>query len=476
MRGIHWFRNDLRLLDNTCLAALADCVDEWLPVFVLDPELLGGGGKRAKAKTPRAHFLLDCLEKLEADLDARGVPLQILEGKPEKVIPDLIQATKAERLSFSQASTPLALRRDDRVEAAAAKVGAETICLRDHTIFGPDEIRTKTGGAYSVYTPYRNTWWQAWKQAPRLAASRVRLPKKVIGGFAKKNRLAQAHVERAEIEQSLPTGGEAAAKRRLREFLDGPIGEYAVDRDRPDVDGTSRLSPYLRFGAISVRKCIGDAVEAASQDARLELGASKWMDELVWREFYTGVLENSPRVLKHNFRPVYDALEWNENPENFEAWCEGRTGFPFIDAGMRQLRATGWMHNRVRMVVASFLTKDLLIDWRKGERYFFELLVDGDPASNNGGWQWAASTGTDAQPYFRIFNPTTQGEKWDPEGRYVRKWVPELREIEGKSIHSPGKRCPRPTDYPAPIVDHAVAREEALAAFKKARQLSDPHP
>ena len=166
----------------------------------------------------------------------------------------------------------------------------------------------------------------------------------------------------------------------------------------------------------------------------------------------------------------------NSDPEIFQAWCEGRTGFPFVDAGMRQLLATGWMHNRVRMVVASFLTKDLLIDWRKGERYFFELLVDGDPASNNGGWQWAASTGTDAQPYFRIFNPTTQGEKWDPEGRYVRKWVPELRGVEGKAVHSPGRRCERPADYPAPIVDHAVAREEALAAFKKARQLSARHP
>ncbi|MFK7898164.1 MAG: deoxyribodipyrimidine photo-lyase [Myxococcota bacterium] len=473
MRGIHWFRNDLRLLDNTCISALAEVVEEWLPVFVLDPELLGQGG----AKTPRAHFLLDCVARLEADLDQRGIPLQVLKGKPEKVIPALVRETKAERLSFSQASTPLALRRDHRVADAVEKTGASTLVLRDHTIFGPEEIRTKTGGAYSVYTPYRNTWWNAWKQAPRLAATRVRLPKKVIPGFEKKNRLGDLEIKRGKMDRDLPQGGEAAAKRRLRAFLDGPVGNYAVDRDRPDVDGTSRLSPYLRFGAISVRKCIGDALAATEENPGFELGASKWMDELVWREFYTGVLENSPRVLTQNFRPEYDALEWNEDPAIFEAWCEGRTGFPFIDAGMRQLRETGWMHNRVRMVVASFLTKDLLVDWRKGERFFFDALVDGDPASNNGGWQWAASTGTDAQPYFRIFNPTTQGEKWDPEGRYVRKWVPELRAIEGKAVHTPGqKRVERPADYPAPIVDHAAAREAALAAFKKARQLSDRHP
>jgi deoxyribodipyrimidine photo-lyase len=275
---------------------------------------------------------------------------------------------------------------------------------------------------------------------------------------------------RQDATPRLPRGGEKVARRRLARFLSTAAADYAVDRDRPDRDGTSRLSPHLRFGAISVRRCFSEGLRAAEAEPRARVGIRKWLDELVWREFYHSVLAHSPHVLTRNFRPEYDRLAWLDDDEAFEAWKAGRTGYPFVDAGMRQLRATGWMHNRARMVVASFLTKHLLIDWRRGERYFFDALVDGDPATNNGGWQRAASTGTDAQPYFRIFNPVAQGERWDPEGRYVRQWVPELRGLAAKQIHAPWRHGEPLRGYPGPIVDHDLARSRALAAFRKARQ------
>ncbi|MEZ4279770.1 MAG: deoxyribodipyrimidine photo-lyase [Myxococcota bacterium] len=480
MRGLHWFRNDLRLDDNRSLSALAERVEAWLPVFVFDPVLL----ERSPADRPRTRFLLDCLESLRSDLEARGVPLQIRAGRPEIVLPQLAREAKASLVSWNAAPTPLGERRDARVEAALRRVGAESLALRDHTVFGPDEIRTRTGGRYVVYTPYRNAWWEAWERGPRGASGRSRLPAQVIPGFepapslaepgaaerAMKGSGAQAPEARSAPGNaaSLPHGGEKAARRRLSSFLSEAVADYAELRDRPDRDGTSRLSPHLRFGTISVRRCFSEALSAAKAEPRAKAGIRKWLDELVWREFYHAVLAHSPHVLTRSFRPEYDGLAWRDDAEGFEAWKEGRTGYPFVDAGMRQLRATGWMHNRARMVVASFLTKDLLIDWRRGERYFFDALVDGDPASNNGGWQWSASTGTDAQPYFRIFNPVSQGERFDPEGSYVRRWVPELRDLPAKQIHSPWLAGEPPRGYPLPIVDHGFARKRALAAFKVA--------
>jgi deoxyribodipyrimidine photo-lyase len=467
MRGLHWFRSDLRLRDNSVLGALADRVDEWLPVFVIDPELLGPDPTR-----PRERFLFDCLERLRVDLEGRGVPFLIVDGRPEEQLPKLLRETGASWLAYAEATTPQGRRRDRRVREAVEALGVELLSLRDHTIFGPEEIRTKAGGAYSVYTPYRNRWWAEWASAPRHAARRTRLPKRPIPGVAAQSGSLPERLEVAS-EVLLPTGGERAAVRRLRGFLDGPVGRYATDRDLPAIDGTSKLSPYLRFGAISARRCVSEGLAAAEAEPALEEGIRKWLDEIVWREFYDAVLFERPSVLTSNYRSEYDGLEWNEDPALFEAWCQGRTGFPFVDAGMRQLLETGWMHNRVRMVVASFLTKDLLIDWRQGARFFYEKLVDGDPASNNGGWQWAASTGTDAQPYFRIFNPVSQGQRWDPEGEYIRRFVPELRGIRNpKWIHAPWLADEPPGDYPAPIVDHAARREAALAAFKRARDQS----
>jgi deoxyribodipyrimidine photo-lyase len=269
---------------------------------------------------------------------------------------------------------------------------------------------------------------------------------------------------------AIPAGGEDAARRRLDAFLDGPVRLYATLRDRPAEDGTSRLSPYLRFGAISVRLCVERALECARAEPGAAAGARKWLDELVWREFYQAVLAEHPRVQTHAYRAEYDAIRWNEDEAGFTAWREGRTGFPIVDAGMRQLAATGWMHNRARMIVASFLTKDLLIDWRRGESFFFQRLVDGDPANNNGGWQWAASTGTDAQPYFRVFNPVAQGEKFDPTGAYVRRFVPELAALSPRFVHRPWDAPAAVRGYPAPIVSHAARRILALRRYEAARR------
>jgi deoxyribodipyrimidine photo-lyase len=244
----------------------------------------------------------------------------------------------------------------------------------------------------------------------------------------------------------------------------------------PALRATSRLSPYLRFGALSARSCFLEAREAAAAEPRAARGIARWLDELVWREFYASILESFPRVLRGAFRPEYDALRWEDDERGFRAWCEGRTGYPFVDAAMRELAATGWMHNRARMVVASFLAKDLLIDWRRGERFFMQRLVDGDPASNDGGWQWAASTGTDAQPYFRIFNPVAQGLRFDPEGEYVRRHVPELAGLPGAAAHQPWLTPQRAPEYPPRIVDHAARRVEALARYRAARARSGTSP
>jgi len=236
------------------------------------------------------------------------------------------------------------------------------------------------------------------------------------------------------------------------------------------VDGTSRLSHHLRFGTLSPRACVRAAQDAALEHPPLRAGAAKWQDELIWREFYAAVLEEHPRVLTRAFRPEYDAVRWNEDPSGFVAWCAGRTGYPIVDAGMRQLVATGWMHNRARMIAASFLTKDLLIDWRRGEHFFLQHLVDGDPASNNGGWQWSASTGTDAQPYFRIFSPTVQGERFDPTGAYVRRWIPELRDVPSKLVHRPWEAPMLAPEYPERVVMHEERRGEAVRRFEGVRK------
>jgi deoxyribodipyrimidine photo-lyase len=462
--AIHWFRNDLRLRDNTALAEACARAEALVPVFVFDDRLLDA----ATTGPPRVRFLLDCLARLAADLEARGQRLVLLRGDPARVIPELAEQLRAKLVTWGRDTTPFARRRDAAVRAALARVGVASLDTRDRVVFEASEIRTRQGGAYAVFTPFRRAWrerWAADPQAPR-PAPRLSPPGPRVAGVA----LPTAkHLGIRSDRTELPTGGEAAARRRLRRFLEHAVARYPEDRDRPAVDGTSRLSAHLRFGTLSARDCVHEAFEAAAAEPRLGRGVEKWVDELIWREFYAAVLESEPRVLREPQRREYARLVWDEDPRALAAWREGATGYPIVDAGMRQLLATGWMHNRVRMLAASFLVKDLLLDWRHGERWFLQRLVDGDPASNDGGWQWCAGTGTDAAPYFRIFNPVNQGERFDPEGLYVRRFVPELRDVPDRFVHRPWE-APRPPDgYPAPIVDHAERREEALERYRAAR-------
>jgi len=463
-RVLHWFRNDLRLRDNRSLAsAAARARSLWL-LFVLDERLLRGEALGA----PRLRFLLGSLERLAAALAARGQRLVVRRGDPTELLPRLAREWGIERVAWNRDATPYARRRDRAVERALGALGIAVDTHADRVVFESDAIRTADGRPFQVFTPYRNAWWTRFEADPPPCEGAPRLPPP--GPAASEPLPSAAELGFADASVSLPTPGEDAAQRRLAAFLDGGLARYATDRDRPALDGTSRLSPYLRFGALSARACVHAARERSREEPRVRVGARKWLDELVWREFYQAVLAEHPHVLRRAFRPAFDALAWNDDEPGFRAWCEGRTGYPFVDAGMRQLAATGWMHNRARMVVASFLVKDLGIDWRRGERFFLRSLVDGDPASNNGGWQWSASTGTDAQPWFRIFHPVAQGERFDPDGAYVRRWVPELRDVEARFVHAPWKAPQPPRAYPPPIVDHAERRLAALRRFEAVRR------
>lgn len=459
-RALHWFRSDLRVRDNTALRAVAERSDRLACVFVFDPRLLANAG------APRVRFMVDCVRRLAQDLEQRGSVLLIRSGDPATELARLAGELRVDLVTWNRDYGPFARTRDAAAERALVAAGAHVETHKDLVVFEADEIRSRAGQPYSVYTPYRRAWWERYRAAPVTPLAALRLPPPPANALA--GTVPELALDHDTTQ--IPTGGSAAADRRLDAFLGRAVAKYAWQRDLPAVDGTSRLSPHLRFGTISVRTCLALALEAARADPRLSQGVAKWADELVWREFYHAILADHPRVLRGAFRPELANVSWEDDPSGLRAWCEGLTGYPFVDAAMRELETTGWMHNRARMVTASFLCKDLLIDWRHGERWFMQRLVDGDPASNNGGWQWVASTGTDAQPYFRIFNPVTQGERFDPDGEYVRRWLPELRGLAGARAHRPWESPLEVQSYPPPIVDHAAARVRALARYRIARQ------
>jgi deoxyribodipyrimidine photo-lyase len=458
VRALHWFRSDLRLRDNTALCAAAAHADHLACVFVFDPRLLAGAGER------RVRFMAECVRRLAVDLEQRGSRLLLRIGDASAEIPRLVSETRAELVTWNRDYGPYARARDAAVELALHACGARVETFKDRVVFEAEEIRTRTGQPYSVYGPYRRAWWERYRAVTPRPSALPKLPPSI-----------EVHAGHAPdlagpgIATRPPTLGSAGAERRLDAFLEHSVADYAWQRDLPAVDGTSRLSAHLRFGTISVRFCLSRALERARSDPRLAAGVGKWADELVWREFHHAILAENPHVLRRAFRPELASIAWEDDPRGLRAWCDGLTGYPFVDAGMRELAAIGWMHNRARMVTASFLCKDLGIDWRHGERWFMAQLVDGDPANNDGGWQWAASTGTDAQPYFRIFNPVTQGERFDPDGDYVRRWVPELRGLAGARAHRPWESPLEAPGYPARIVEHASARLRALARYRSAR-------
>lgn len=463
--GIHWFRRDLRIQDNRALAEISSQVDRLVLVFILDSRLTSPQSR----PLPRAAFLLDCVSSLKEDLEARGQTLWVRAGQPESVIPELIQELGASVLSFNQGVTPFAKGRDTRVRSLVSKAGADLIECIDESVIPPMDLKTLKDSSFQVFAPFQKAWWREWNKAPVTPIPDFIIPPSVPGQSSESVEIPALH-EVSRAMESFPSGGAKAAHERLDEFLDGPVGRYALDRDRPDRDGTSGMSAYLRFGSISSRVCMDKALQARARAPEMAEGVDKWISELIWRDFYVHITWSDPGILNRNVRREFDRMEWNEDPEAFSAWANGMTGYPLVDAGMRQLRETGWMHNRVRMVVASFLTKDLLIDWRKGERLFMDLLIDGDPASNNGGWQWTASTGNEAQPFIRIFNPVAQGRTHDPDCKYIKRWVPELRDVPARDIHSLWKNNARPEAYPAPMVDHVVQRDLAIEAYERMRK------
>jgi len=458
MTTLLWYRRDLRVVDHIALRATMDD-DCMVPVFCLDDRLLGG----RHASGPRTQFLLECLRDLDDALRARGSGLIVRRGAPERELSALAAEVGASAVHATADVGPYARRRDARTARALSSVE-----LRLHAglnvVDDVAEVRTKAGGPYTVFTPFHRAWLAAGRRAVLPAPDALpALPSRVRKGRIPSLRslgLAQ------EVAEPLP-GGERAARARMERFLaDGVVG-YGDDR-LADAS-TSRLSSYLHFGCLSPRELEERLPRGAGPDA--------FRRQLCWRDFFHHVLHHFPRNARSELQERYrGAIRWSYATGRFEAWCDGRTGFPLVDAGMRQLRREGWMHNRARLVVGSFLTKDLGIDWRWGERHFMRLLIDGDEANNNGNWQWIASVGVDPQPAFRrIYNPARHMERYDPDGDYVRRYVPELRPVPDAHLREPWTMpdemqrevgCVIGSDYPAPIVDHAAARREALERYR----------
>ena len=463
--GLVWFRRDLRDFDHAALAAATAAHERVHCAFVFDTEILDALVRR---DDPRVTFIWECVRELGAALEKRGGGLHVLHGRAREAIPRLAAQLAVDAVHANRDYEPQAIARDAEVARRLAAAGIDFRTAKDQVIFELDEVRTAAGGAFVVFTPYKRAWL-AKLDGKALAAHEVRAD----ASFAPAGRVLPS-IESLGFVRSEPARapGMAAAARAWSAFRPH-LGEYAQKRDYPALDATSGLSVHLRFGTLSLRELVRTAARSRSE------GAATWLSELVWREFYFAVLAARPDVVDHAFHREYDALEWDDDESAWQAWREGRTGYPLVDAAMRELAARGTMHNRLRMVTASFLAKDLGIDWRRGERHFAERLLDYDLAANNGGWQWSASTGCDAQPWFRIFNPVTQSKRFDPEGEYIRRWVPELAGVPPQRIHAPWEMAPLEQqaagclvgrDYPAPVVAHAKARAAALERYEAVRK------
>jgi deoxyribodipyrimidine photo-lyase len=467
-RIIVWFRRDLRLSDNTALANAVRDADDIVPVFIFDEAILS----RDDIAAVRIGFMLESLVALSNAVQRLGGTFVFRTGNPLDELQKLAAESHARAIYFNDDYEPYSKRRDDAVTKAFTQNGLAIKRFKDHVLFSGGEIRTKQGTVYTVFTPYKKTWFsQAHLIPPPLPSpSHLNTPRLASLQIPTATELGYTPITPSPFQK----GGESNAKRLLDQLIGEKLFRYAEQRDYPTASGTSGLSPHVKFGTVSVRT-IFHAAQAAAREAKTDAarrGVAIFTSELIWRDFYYQILDNFPHVATGSFKPTYNRLKWRANETHFKAWCDGQTGYPIVDAAMRQLNTTGWMHNRLRMIAASFLTKDLLISWQWGEKYFMQRLIDGDLAANNGGWQWAASTGTDAQPYFRIFNPATQSEKFDPNGTFIKTFVPELRNVPEKFIHTPHVLSPLEQaaagmeHYAKPIVSHATQREKALAMFK----------
>ena len=466
---IHWFRRDLRLKDNPALAAAAKQSGVVVPVYVLS----NWKGHHGWTGTIRQTFLCGCLASLSKNLDAINSRLILRSGRAVEVLRKLIAETGAEAVFFNRDYDPFGREVERELAVLCSELGIGCHGFKDRVMHDPEEVKTGSDTVYRVYTPYSRNWLSMDKEVPVATPKSLGQPPSA-DICASMDLPTAAHWGLPECTAEIPAPGERAARARMRDFVEGDrLIEYAQNRNIPAGETTSRLGQDLRFGLIGIRELFARCQERA-QDGRLN-GVSRksietFIKELAWREFYMAILFHYPEVFEAEFNPEWRGMPWPGTDEHFQAWAEGKTGFPIVDAGMRQLLATGFMHNRVRMIVSMFLTKDLHCHWRLGESHFMQHLVDGENASNNGGWQWSAGTGADAAPYFRIQNPWTQTKNYDPDGEYIRTWVSELKGLPGSAFLTPPKDGkPIAQGYPAPIVDHGTERQRTLAIFAKHR-------
>lgn len=459
--GLVWFRRDLRDFDHAPLAAALASHERVHCAFVFDTEILDP----LAGDDARVSFIRECVKELDRSLRARGGGLIAVHGRAREEVPRLARELRVESVFVGRDYEPQAAARDDEVAAVLERDGIRLRGFKDQVIFEADEVLTAQGKPYTVFTPYRNAWLK--RLTPPDTAARDVSPGagQLVPGNGGVPSLVDLGFDAVDtaIEPGM-TGG-----RRAWEAFQGRIAAYADDRDFPARAATSGLSAHLRFGTVSIRELVRFA------RSRRSAGAAAWLSELVWREFYFAALSVRPDSVDHAWHPGYDALAWERDEGAWDAWRGGATGYPLVDAAMRELAARGTMHNRLRMVTASFLVKDLGLDWRRGERHFAARLLDYDQAANVGNWQWCASTGSDAQPWFRIFNPVTQSRRFDPDGAYIRRWVPELAHVADRRVHAPWEmseaeqqaaRCVIGRDYPPPVVDHGEARARTLGRYE----------
>jgi deoxyribodipyrimidine photo-lyase len=463
--AIWWIRRDQRIHDNPALHAALSDADQVVPLFILDDRLLHS----RYASEKRAGFMFEGLRELDANLRQRGSQLVVRHGKPEHVLSAVLDEAGSSRIFAEHDFSPFAQQRD-----RALTNQLPLTLLSQPAVSHPNDVLKADGTPYTVFTPYSKAWKSTFPDPPEPldATQRISSPQIDSDGVP----------ENPVLPESVPfNAGSKAAQARLKEFTSGedaPVYHYGDSRDRLDLDATSRLSPYLRFGMLSAREAVAAAMNAIihAPHSEAQRSAETWLNELIWREFYIAIIHHFPDVRTLEFQTQYRNMNWINDQEDISAWTSARTGYPIVDACLEQLHAEGWMHNRGRMITASFLVKHLLIDWRIGEQHFMENLIDGDPASNNGGWQWTAGTGTDAAPYFRVFNPILQSKRHDPDGAFIRSWIPALANVPDEFIHEPwtmseadqnAAGCVIGKDYPAPIVDHSFARKRALDAYNR---------
>lgn len=479
MLKIFWFRKDLRMEDNAGLKAFCDNIsddDEYLFLYIKNKNSFKYYGEK------RIYFLYQALESLKKALKENSLYLQIVQGNSTDVFKKIVSNAGEIHVFANEQPEPYSRKRDEDARKIIENKGGELTITTDSTIFDLGEVLKDNGKPYVVYTPYKNTFLKKLTDKDygkmKYTFDNLKNAKEYkLTGFdsidpAKEMKEMKKMTGSEEFDGSRVNG-----LAELKKFWERRLENYKSKRDFPAVNGTSKLSPHFHFGTVGIREAFRTGFNKLkkTKSSKEKIEIQTWINELIWREFYYNITYHFPKIMKESFHEKYDGLNWNKSTKDFKAWCEGKTGYPIVDAGMRQLVQTGWMHNRVRMITAMFLTKHLLIDWRKGERFFADNLVDLDFSSNNGGWQWSASTGVDAAPYFRIFNPVLQSKKFDKDGEYIREFVPELSPLPAKLIHAPWEMSKEEQDefgvaigkdYPGPIVEHSTAREIAIKEYK----------